>query len=191
MAVCVHTRRCRHHWVSTSAGVCVSQRVSVSVWVVGTRNNTLPWDLLNGHHLSLSGKALGKLMPRLRCFSPAASWNELASLPWEKKEENCKTKFENTEKNVSYSVTGSRWKRGRMKSDCWLHFQGWRVWFSVVFTMLESAVDGTQNISIMDMTCHIVPMQTDSVCGHTHKHIHTHFHKEQHLGKLPVCLALY
>lgn len=59
---------CRHHWVSTSVRVCVSQRGSVSVWVVSTRNNTLPWDLLNGHHLSLSAKALGKLMLRLRCF---------------------------------------------------------------------------------------------------------------------------
>lgn len=59
---------CRHHWVSASVRVCVSQRGSVSVWVVSTRNNTLPWDLLNGHHLSLSAKALGKLMLRLRCF---------------------------------------------------------------------------------------------------------------------------
>lgn len=72
-----------------------------------------------------------------------------------------------------FSEMGSRWKRGRMKSDCRLHFQGWRVWFSVVFTMSESGVDGTQNISIVDMTCHVVPMQTDSVCRHTHTHTFT------------------
>lgn len=47
--------------------LCLSQRSFVSVWVVKTRNNTLPWDLLNGHHLSLSGTALGK-----ECFSSHA-----------------------------------------------------------------------------------------------------------------------
>lgn len=79
---------CRHHWASTSVRVCVSQRGSVSVWVVSTRNNTLPWDLLNGHHLSLSVKALGKLILRLRCFSPAASRNQPTSFHWKEKKEN-------------------------------------------------------------------------------------------------------
>lgn len=68
MGVCMHTHRCRRRWASTSLGVCVCVCFQVSVWVVSTRNNTLPWDLLNGHHLSLSGKALGKLMLLLRCF---------------------------------------------------------------------------------------------------------------------------
>ncbi len=73
--------------------MCVSQRASVSVWVVSTRNNTLPWDLLNGHHLSLSGKALGKLMLQLRCFLPAASKTEATSLLWEEKKEILKKKL--------------------------------------------------------------------------------------------------
>lgn len=85
---------CRHHWVSTSVQVCASQHGSVSVWVVRTRNNTLPWDLLNGHHLSLSAKALGKLMLQLTCFSPAARQNrhycgrrrkKLAKQKWKRK----------------------------------------------------------------------------------------------------------
>lgn len=38
--------------------VCVSQRMCAGV--VSSRNNTLPWDLLNGRHLSLSAEALGK-----------------------------------------------------------------------------------------------------------------------------------
>lgn len=108
MGVCMHThRRCRHHWVSTSAWVCVSQRVSVSVWVVSTRNNTLPWDLLNGHHLSLSGKALGKLMRRLRCFLPAASpENEPASLLWKEKKRKTAMQIWMREKKNSYSEAG-------------------------------------------------------------------------------------
>lgn len=82
------THRCRHHWVSASEWVCVSQRVSVSVWVVSTRNNTLPWDLLNGHHLSLSGKALGKLMLELRCFftSGQLKWSGFITLEGEERE---------------------------------------------------------------------------------------------------------
>lgn len=80
--------------MSTSVQVCVSQRGSVSVRVVSTRNNTLPWDLLNGHHLSLSAKALGKLKLRLRCISPAASQNQPASLLCKgKKEKHGETKL--------------------------------------------------------------------------------------------------
>lgn len=81
--------------VSTSVWVCVSQHFSVSVWVVTTRNNTLPWDLLNGHHLSISGRALGKLMLQLRCFLPGASQNEPASLLWKEKKEKLQNKIEN------------------------------------------------------------------------------------------------
>lgn len=87
---------CRHHWVSTSVQVCASQHGSVSVWVVRTRNNTLPWDLLNGHHLSLSAKALGKLMLQLTCFSPAA--RQKPSLLWKEKKEISETKVKEEKK---------------------------------------------------------------------------------------------
>lgn len=155
---------CRHHWVSTSVRVCVSQRGSVSVWFVSTRNNTLPWDLLNGHHLSLSAKALGKLLLRLRCFLPAASRNQPPSLLWKK---TLQTKMKEDQKKSFFWDRKRRWKRSRMKSDCRLHLQGWRLWCSVVFTVLGGAACGTQNISHMVMTRYIVPTQTNSE-RHTH-----------------------
>lgn len=64
--------------------VCSSQRVCAGV--VSTRNNTLPWDLLNGRHLSLSVEVLGKAELRLRRVAPEgiSQHGDSAARKWEK-----------------------------------------------------------------------------------------------------------
>ena len=110
--------------------------------VVSTRNNTLPLDLLNGCHLSLSGRLWEN-----ECFVSDAFYPRPAEMNHRHfSESRIKKNVPNRiDREINIFPREGRWKGERMKSDCWLHSEI-QIVFSVIFTVLGGAVSGAQNI---------------------------------------------
>lgn len=115
-------------------------------------------------------------------------WTGIITVEEKRRKKNCKTKFENRE----FFVLSLRWEADGKEGE-------WNL-------TADCISRGGECDSVLYLQCRKVEtmghktflswiwLVTLSQCKqilYVDTHTHTHFHKEQHLGKLPVCLGLY